>query len=517
MDGDFKGDFTRDTFYPFKHFSRVLMQQGRVQLDADWNEQTDILTRYLRKLAGAIIGLHGGPEDEAGFVVSIKDAGGKDADQGDFFIGSGDYYIDGILIESDDRDEDGNLFAYTYNNQPYYSQPVNIPIDSAPLHLVYLDIWEEQVTYLQDGLVREVALGEGRPDTATRAQIVWQVKLLSETAFNKDNTNLSRSADQIRSAPIKNKPQVTNAQIKEITLRLRELLQPSNCGLLKARAKVEQDTTDACITPPESKYRGDENQLYRVEIHQGDFPRDPGKKDTTATFKWSRDNGSVVFPITSKPESDGKNTAVIIGNVGRDGRLTVEQGDWVEIVDDDYTLQRLTDPLLKVSKVDRTDPLNIVLTLQGTVAYQVNMERYPILRRWDQRARSARKEGEPDLFDPKTGTINIVEGIGEGKDEIKERWITLEDGVQIQFQAVGEARTPRSYRPGDYWLIPARTIPGDVEWPVSKNRPDQHLALPPHGVERHYAPLAIIHFDGGKIVDDIIDLRYTFKSIGQAG
>jgi hypothetical protein len=38
MQGEYRGDFTRDTFNPLKNFSRVLMQQGRVQLDADWNE-----------------------------------------------------------------------------------------------------------------------------------------------------------------------------------------------------------------------------------------------------------------------------------------------------------------------------------------------------------------------------------------------------------------------------------------------------------------------------------------------
>ena len=42
MKGEFRGDFSRDTFDPSKHFLRVLMQQGRVSLDADWNEQTDI-------------------------------------------------------------------------------------------------------------------------------------------------------------------------------------------------------------------------------------------------------------------------------------------------------------------------------------------------------------------------------------------------------------------------------------------------------------------------------------------
>ncbi|HMQ56354.1 MAG TPA: DUF6519 domain-containing protein, partial [Anaerolineae bacterium] len=33
-----KGDFTRSTFRSEHHYSSVRMQQGRVQLDSDWNE-----------------------------------------------------------------------------------------------------------------------------------------------------------------------------------------------------------------------------------------------------------------------------------------------------------------------------------------------------------------------------------------------------------------------------------------------------------------------------------------------
>ena len=57
-----KGDFSRDTFDPTKGFSRVLMQQGRVQLDADWNEQAAILLHYLRTLAADLIGPCAGPK-----------------------------------------------------------------------------------------------------------------------------------------------------------------------------------------------------------------------------------------------------------------------------------------------------------------------------------------------------------------------------------------------------------------------------------------------------------------------
>ena len=107
MDGDFKGDFTRDTFNPLdplKQFSRVLMQQGRVQLDADWNEQTDILLHYLRSLAADIIGPRGGPDD--GFEITHDPRSEQD-----FEIHKGNYYVDGILVENEGViSKDGNIF-----------------------------------------------------------------------------------------------------------------------------------------------------------------------------------------------------------------------------------------------------------------------------------------------------------------------------------------------------------------------------------------------------------------------
>jgi len=45
------------------------MQQGRVQLDADWNEQTSILLHYLQNLAADLIGPHGGPAENCGFRI----------------------------------------------------------------------------------------------------------------------------------------------------------------------------------------------------------------------------------------------------------------------------------------------------------------------------------------------------------------------------------------------------------------------------------------------------------------
>ena len=42
-------DISRQRFDPTNDFSAVLMQQGRVLLDADWNEWMEIINRRLRQ------------------------------------------------------------------------------------------------------------------------------------------------------------------------------------------------------------------------------------------------------------------------------------------------------------------------------------------------------------------------------------------------------------------------------------------------------------------------------------
>jgi hypothetical protein len=65
-------------------------------------------------------------------------------------------------------------------------------------------------------------------------------------------------------------------------------------------------------------------------------------------------------------------------------------------------------------------------------------------------------------------------------------------------------------------LIPARTTTGDVEWPRDKNGP---IALEPHGVEHHYAPLAYVILNDAGNIDKIVDLRRTLQQLwkGPAG
>ncbi|MEO0249774.1 MAG: DUF6519 domain-containing protein, partial [candidate division WOR-3 bacterium] len=66
-----KGDFTRFTHDPKKHYTGVLKQQGRVDLDADWNEQVEIQDHLERTANRDVIGLCGVPEEGGGFKIGV--------------------------------------------------------------------------------------------------------------------------------------------------------------------------------------------------------------------------------------------------------------------------------------------------------------------------------------------------------------------------------------------------------------------------------------------------------------
>ncbi|MDJ0837675.1 MAG: DUF6519 domain-containing protein [Acidobacteriota bacterium] len=64
------GDFSRLLFNPDKGYNKVYLQQGRVQLDSDWNDQADLLDDRFRRMGQDLFGRHGGPSENPGFEIS---------------------------------------------------------------------------------------------------------------------------------------------------------------------------------------------------------------------------------------------------------------------------------------------------------------------------------------------------------------------------------------------------------------------------------------------------------------
>ena len=167
-----KGDFSRWTFDPKKHYSAVLMQQGRLQLDSDWNEQQ---ISNLYRAVTAIkdqVGRCGAPKDCDGFRIVVKVADLTQTELArsgnspqpdltpkvDFYITAGRYYVDGILCENE------QIVPFTKQPSPYHIQAM----EKDESYLLYLDIWSRHITALDDQQIREVALGG--PDTTTRSK-----------------------------------------------------------------------------------------------------------------------------------------------------------------------------------------------------------------------------------------------------------------------------------------------------------------------------------------------------------
>ncbi|TMJ11347.1 MAG: hypothetical protein E6G94_16230, partial [Alphaproteobacteria bacterium] len=182
-----KGDFSRDSYRPESRFSRVVMQQGRVQLDSDWNEQNSILIGTIRALTRDLFGPYAGPAAECGFrIVTAENRQGLPneaqaeveealkADKGslgdeDMLILAGRYYVGGMPIALERAMRFRAQLGYPFGQDQ---------VSSLRQHnwLAYLDVWEEYVCADQDPYLREAALNG--VDTCGRARIRWQVRLM---------------------------------------------------------------------------------------------------------------------------------------------------------------------------------------------------------------------------------------------------------------------------------------------------------------------------------------------------
>lgn len=457
-----KGDFSRFDFAPNRSFSRVLIQQGRMSLDADANEQQHLNLLALRSLAADLIGRHGGAGDA--FKITEEPSGAPTH----LAIGKGRYYVDGWMA-TNEASVGYIKVAGKIAGQPFYPTTEN---PATGTYLAYLEVWERSVIAAElDPLglanapeaLREVALGG--PDTAARAQLVWQVKLHEIGDFLDGTGNLDQ------------------AKLDDIDA----IIRPPSRGKLSAEAaKPPVESDNPCDVPPRSRYRGVENQLYRIEIAVGGKTAVEGG---AATFVWSRENCAVALPVDHVT-----GTEVKLADVWRDARFKIGIRDIVEIVSDASGLGEKASFHL----VNDYDPDNAILTLDTPpIAQSGGPSRPLVVRRWDHGRKRKSGDGSPKM------TNNMLQ-IEEGQP------LTIEEGITVEFEKPAAGNPANIYRAGDYWLIPARSALGDILWPKADDKP---VKLPPHGIERHLAPLAQIAIVAGGPPAVAKDLRKVIKTL----
>jgi hypothetical protein len=436
----------------------VIQHQGRVQLEADWNEQGAIVLHLLRTLIVDLAGESWRPG--GGFQPSW------DAAAIDLKVTAGHFYVNGLLCENDS--------PTSFATQPWGPIPGPGGLTATKQGLFFIEAWERHMTALELPVLRELALGG--LETTSRAQAVWQIRFWDIDALASRFQALDEAfAARLAAAddqPTRDRVTAERADVKALAdtafatydcaisakvLKAGAGVQP----LLRVRTRPGSPQNDPCLISPDSAFRGRENQLYRVEIH------DPGLAGT-ATFKWSRENASLAFQVLEVGPDGAGHSLVRLATLGRDARSGLCAGDWVEFSNDDIDLGQQVNPLAKVLSVDRGE-MSIVTETALPVS---DGGKHALLRRWDQgRGVDA------------SGLIPVVEGRGA------QSWLELEDGVQIQFQPGG------LYVSGQHWVVAARVATGGVEWPVDAT--GAPLARPPHGTVRHQAPLAVLAIAGG--------------------
>jgi hypothetical protein len=289
-------------------------------------------------------------------------------------------------------------------------------------------VWEREITALDDPSLRDEAVGG--PDTSLRIKTVWQVRL-----------------------------------------------QPCDDAATQECPELEIDRVlPACLNVllDTSGYRGAENRLYRLEIHR------PGAIGE-ATFKWSRDNGSVVAAIA---RIDGRD--LTFDDTGSAGEPRFAAGQWVEVGDDEAELDGEPGQLLRIEAVDGSGRTMTLAEAPRPLApgeTGVDPARHPKVSRWDQ-------SGGDDAGERTTDQVT-----------------GLEDGIAIQFSA-------GTLQAGDYWEIPARAHDGTVEWPGGDHPEPQ----PPSRIDHHRCPLALLEFDAARRRWRCIeDRRRLFGPLGAGG
>jgi hypothetical protein len=508
-------DNSRFTFNPWNNYLGVVMQQGRVQLDSDWNEWLAEFTRRIQAGTLDILGLAGVPSTTPyGFKINAY----QDASGNHITIGAGRIYADGFLAENHgplgQAQWDPTLAELSgtppgaaeidvdFTNQPYF--PGATIAGNGPF-LVYLDVWQREVTYLEDANLVDKAVGV---DTTGRLQTVWQVKLLA----------------------------IGSGVTCSTIIDWADLVQPSLS--LLTNGVVPSPSTGPCALSPATGYTGLENQLYRVEIHQG------GSTTSTppATFKWSREGSSVATGVTSistVTNSVGTTASQLaVQSMGRDQVLGFNPGDWIEIIDDHL---ELNPPQLngqpqpgELHKIDSIDSAARTITLDSKVSSanfpvngtnQTDPTRHTRIRRWDEAGTVYQSDGVTvwtdvdaagstgDIPVPPSGTALILENgitvafdLGSSGGSIA-AWnsgttysgtgpasvVTYLGGTWVAVAPVtGTAPGVTSgqweqvaFRTGDFWTFAARTADGSVE-PLTMSRP--------FGIQHHYCRLGTVDF-----------------------
>ena len=448
-----KTQISRDSFQPGQNYSGVYLQQGRMILDADWNEFTDIQkARLVDALRDAISGLQtekgpvpGGAPRVGGLRIYADPEGSTN-----IRIQPGALYVEGVPARLD------AATPPLINKQPDY--PIQAVYSGQNLRL-YADVWERSVSALERSALKDAALHGA--DTATRSQTMLQVKWCPYDP--------ARPSDPAVSIDPLNPEQNPAQGTALLTLKLRLIASGGDpCDPCASQAKVDERIG---------------NYLFRVEVH------DYNPASRWLTLKWSRDNGAEACIADEIPSGFDQGARV-----------------W-EFFDND------TERLL--GNHFAPSPAKVRgLIKESCVTPAGANEPKQYVRQWDGYIRIKLDSGSlsgrdgltplssGDVGDTHQGRVNLSGGVLR---------VNLER-MELQLDTAGA-----QFVPGDYWLAAVReaeNVSGQYVLPPMQDLSVPGKGEPPQGVRHHYLLLGEIGVNR-KLVpqDDAFRRRMAFPPL----
>lgn len=352
--------------------------------------------------------------------------------------GAGRFYGDGVAAA---KESHGTYFTQALLPQADPAALAPVASGEHRIDWAYLDLWERPLSYVEHPALRDVAL-EGA-DTCTRAQLVAQVRLLKGTAAALANPVVPPSA-------------------------LFDTLPRVGGGVLSTKDKpaaVLDPCADPCEPAIAGPYLGEENRLFRVEIHRAGNIGEAGAA-TTAWFKWSRDNAGIVSALVADAAAAVTSVQVEKPELFAIGDLVELSDDLVELITGPYEdrvahakhtrgeLRKVVTVNLQTRRISWEDPTVVdpaEVPFHAALPRALLLAHHAKLTRWD-------------------GFAACTAGD-----------IVLADGVVIEFGGQGLVA-------GDHWNFATRTLDRSVE---------RLIEAPARGVHHAFYPLAAIHRSRG--------------------
>lgn len=461
-------DISRDANDQAQHYDRVFMQQGRVITDDDFNEAERLDAEDSRRVRVDVIGPAGSPDD--GFRLKTV--------AGQLTLSAGTFYVGGLRLELE-NDEPFNL-QNDWLQQGSNPDESLTPPPGPQFDFVWLDVWQQPVSGVEDKELLEAALGGA--DTSARNRTMRRARVLKDVG---DVDCAQAWADLLTSL---NSEGTLNGDFELVP---------------DAKLTVGPDgtagTDDLCSPPVNGGYLGAENQAIRVQL-------------TDAThFTWGFDNGAPLYRVKLLPDSTGALVNIHMLTVPKDqahypleGQV-VELLPWSALLSNGQKNAELSGFMAKVSGGYNPDTQD--LTIAAAPGNDTGTPPMAFGQRWKARLQDPIIANE----DPPEDEYLYMRVWNRGGDTQSPPAINFVPGTPVSLAKTGIQVTfsGTNLRKNDFWIIAARPETPNVfvPWELERGRP-------PHGVRRWIAPLGIIRWPGPRgavVVED--DCRPTFQPL----